>query len=339
MLEELTAALLLVLIGCSPGGGGGDQPDAAIIRPPLTVGVSTLAGGAEAGDVDGPREVNSFHNPVGVAIGPDHAVFVADFDNSKIRAVDATGMASTVYVARGFARPFALAVAGHSLYVATDDDPNNAHGPMSGTLWRIDPSTQSAEVIAARIGRPRGLAVLQDGRLAIADYQHHVVELVEPATGKVSVLAGAWDQRGLVDDEGAAARFSTPYALVQRADGALVVVDQDNGRLRVVELDGRVSTLVASLERPEGLTISGAGDLYVSEPDRGLIVRVRDARVDVVAGDGTPGYAEAEDPLQAELYGLEGLAVTSDGTMLYAADGTRGEEVPFNRLRRITLGP
>jgi serine/threonine-protein kinase len=322
--------------------------DAAIPRPPLTTGVSTLAGWAEAGDVDGAREHNLFHNPVGVAIGPGGQLLVADFDNNKIRIVDAAGTASTLFAGAGFARPFALAVDGDSLFVATDNDPAGGHDAMSGTLWKIDLGSHAATVIAARIGRPRGLVGLHDGRLAIADYTHHVVELVEVSTGQISILAGAWDQPGFGDDTGAAARFDLPYGIALRGDGALIVADQGNRRLRAIQPDGAVTTLAGdgsapvaatSLDHPQGLAITAAGDLYITDVGSARILRLRAGLVESVAGDGVHGYRDADDPGAAQFHGLEGVAVTSDGTLLVVADGTGGEDVPFNRVRTIVLSP
>ncbi|HEX8115012.1 MAG TPA: hypothetical protein VF516_45100 [Kofleriaceae bacterium] len=37
------------------------------------------------------------------------------------------------------------------------------------------------------------------------------------------------------------------------------------------------------------------------------------AAVQTVAGNGTGGYRDGDDPLTSELYGLEGLAVVPDG--------------------------
>jgi sugar lactone lactonase YvrE len=65
-----------------------------------------------------------------------------------------------------------------TLYVSTDNDQNGAHSAMSGSIWRIDPGAHSAVVIASAIGRPRGLVVLADGRIALTDYMHQVVELL-----------------------------------------------------------------------------------------------------------------------------------------------------------------
>src|SRR4029079_16861920 len=115
-----------------------------------------------------------------------------------------------------------------ALFLSTDNDPDGGHSLTSGSIWRVAPGGRRAGLGARAIGRPRGLAVLPDGRLAVTDYIHHVVELIAPATGGVTLLAGAWDQPGFVDGGPADARFSAPYGLVVRSDGTLVVADFDN---------------------------------------------------------------------------------------------------------------
>src|SRR5689334_8664987 len=109
------AICLLAVAACSgddsnngddttPGDGGGTTD-----APPFTDGVSTLSGGDEAAFVDGPRGVARFNNPVGVTFS-NGQVFVADFDNGKVRAVDAsTGETSTLVDQPNFRRPFAIA--------------------------------------------------------------------------------------------------------------------------------------------------------------------------------------------------------------------------------------
>lgn len=336
--------------GGDDGGGGGSDGGGDV--PPFTRGVSMLSGAAEAGDVDGARGVARFANPVNVALGPDGRIYVADFDNGKIRAVDAAdGTTSTVVAATGFQRPFGLAFAeSGTLYVATDRDPQGQAGPMAGTIWRVDVAAGTATPIAARIGRPRGLAALPDGRLAVADYMHHVIELVDPGSGAVTPLAGAWDGKGYADGVGAAARFATPYGLAL-VGGALVVADHDNHRLRKVGLDGAVATLAgtgdagfadgalasAKFNRPQGLAAAARGDLYVTDADNFRVRRVRGGSVETIAGSGQPGYADADDRLAAQFYGLEGLCVRPDGSAVFVADGDRGEPLPYNRIRSIKL--
>jgi sugar lactone lactonase YvrE len=328
------ALVLTLILGC-----GTHEPIGA---PPFTSGVSTLAGAADSGLVDGDRDVARFHNPVNVAIAPDGRVFVADYDNDALRTVERDGTTTTVLHQAMFARPFGLAFADGVLYISTDADENGVKdqppAAMTGSIWRMDLVTKEVTIVANAIGRPRGLTVLADGRLAIADYVHHVVSLVDATTGEVTTLAGTWDAPGLADDVGAAARFSSPYSLVQRPDGRLVVTDLANARLRVVGLDGTVETLdVVGLVQPEAITITSGGDLYITDTRNFRVQRIRDGMVETIAGDGNAGYVDADDPLASELYGLEGLAI--DGSMLFVADGTRGDDVPYNRVRQVDLTP
>ena len=319
--------------------------------PPFTDGVSTLAGAAEAGYVDGDRDHARFHNPVDVAVGPNGKIYVADFDNNLIRVVEDDGTTSTFIKQQGFARPFGLAFAGNVLYITTDANNHGVHvAKLTGSVWRADINAKIAVEVADSIGMPRGIAPLKDGRVAVADYENHVIEIVD-GTGKATVIAGAVGSAGYADGAGASARFNIPYAMVQRADGKLVVCDQGNNRLRVVGLDGATSTLAgtgtagfadgamagAMLNHPEGLAQDSKGNLYVTDFDNYRVRRIVGTTIDTIAGDGKSGYADEDDSLSSEFQGLEGLGVASDGSMVYVADGTRGTALASNRVRQIKL--
>jgi YVTN family beta-propeller protein len=343
----------------APGHDAG-HPDAAVdagipdagdvAPPPFTLGTSTLAGRAYAGYVDGARDDARFANPVNVAYRDGH-LYIADFDNNRIRVIDtATHETTTLIDQTGFQRPFGLAFSSDgTLYISTDDDPNGGHSLMSGSIWQVAPGGHTAVIVAASIGRPRGLAVLASGQIAATDYAHHVIELIAPATGAVTALAGGWDQPGFVDNTGTDARFSSPYGIAVRGDGALVIADFDNHRIRLVTPAGVATTLAgigapgfqdgagdtAGFRQPQGVAIADNGDLFVAEPGNNRIRRITGSSVETVAGNGTAGYLDHDDPLASQLYGLEGLAVVPDGSMLYVADGGRGEAVPYNRIRQV----
>jgi sugar lactone lactonase YvrE len=367
---DLLGLALGLVAGCTTAGplafdASAPGPDAAADArlpivdasppPPFTQGVSTLAGAAEAGSVDGDRAVARFANPVNVAYGPDGDLYVADFDNGAIRAVDPTGRVRTVFARPGFERPFGLAFApDRALYVSTDNDDTGAHDLVSGTVWRIDTAARTATVVARRIGRPRGLTVLAGGTLVLADNLHQVVESLDPATGAVAILAGAWDQPGQVDAVGAAARFSAPYGIVDRGDGSVAIADYGNSVLRSVTLATGAVATVAAIEappvplgvvaapvfaHPQGLAIDAAGALYVTDTGGFRVRRVADGLVETIAGDGSAGYLDADDRLAAEFYGLEGVSVTPDGALVFVADGSRGEPLPYNRVREIRMVP
>lgn len=353
---------LAALVGCTdngmmdgdgdggPGGGSGGT------RPPMTDGVSTLAGFSNPGYQDGNRQVNLFNNPVNVAYGPDGKLYTADFDNGKLRVIDMEGNATTLIAKESFSRPFGLVFVGNTLYASTDRDGMGQHDPvgstaqMTGTIWRIDTAARTATVVAERIGRPRSLAALSDGRIAVADYAHHVIQILDPATGALSSLAGTWNVTGATDGVGGAATFNAPYGIVQRADGKLVVADYGNHKLRLVTLDGTVTTLAGStagyadgsgsavkFNHPQGLAKASNGDIYITDIDNYRVRKLSGDAVTTIAGDGTPGYKDDDNKMAAQFYGLEGLSVTPDGSKVFVADGTRGEDVPYNRIRLIKM--
>ncbi|HLL20707.1 MAG TPA: hypothetical protein VK427_01175 [Kofleriaceae bacterium] len=351
MFKILALFLVAGLAACATDSAdGGDDMPPGEDAPPFTNGVSTLTGHAEAGYVDGKRGQARLNNPVNCAYR-DGKVYVADFDNSKIRVVDATtGQTSTVISEQGFQRPFGMAFAADgTLFVSTDRGPQNEQGMMAGTIWRVDVNAREATPIAVGIGRPRGLAVLPNGKLAISDYQNHVVSIVDPVTGAVQPLAGAWQAAGMVDATGTSAMFNQPYGVVVK-DGKLILADHGNHRLREVSLDGSVRTLAgvgaagfvdgamtnAKFSHPQGMTITNTGEIFVTDLQN---FRVRKVTSDVVtlSGSGTGGYLDSDDVLGAQFFGLEGLCANPDGSMLYVADGGRGENLPYNRVRSVQL--
>ena len=356
----LFSIALLGGAGCSSDAGpaaGNDAGDDDTTTPgddapPVPDGVSTLAGAPDPGKLDGVRDEARFANPVNVAYGPGGKVYVADFDNSRIRAIDpADGTTTTTIAMPGFARPFALAFgADGTLYVSTDRDPQGRQDPMSGTVWRIDVAAGTAAPLMERIGRPRGIAALPDGRLAISDYVHHVVRLLDPRTGALLPLAGAWDAPGMIDGLGGAARLSTPYG-VAVVNGQIIVADRGNHRLRAIGLDGRVTTFAGTgtpgfsdgpaanvrLNNPQGLAAAANGDLYLTDLENYRVRRISSGLVETIAGSGTPGSLDSPDRLAAQIYGLEGVAVTPDGSMVFVADGGRGQPVPHNMIRRVKM--
>lgn len=340
------------------GVGVGDAPaldprtDPAMATPIEGSGVITLAGGAQSGLADGMGTSARFNNPANLALGPDGNVYVADHDNGEIRLVRPSGMTLTFTRQAGFSHPFGLAFAPDgTLYAQTDSDDRGDRSIHGGMIWRLDRRTGAATPVARNAGRPRGLLALPDGRLVMVDNEHHVVRLLDPRTGAMTDLAGVTDAPGFADGTGAAARFDQPSDVVLTSDNRLIVADRSNHRLRVVTLDGVVSTYVgtgapgsidghwstASFNLPQGLGVDAEGNVFVTEMGGFNVRRVSiDGMVTTVAGVGAPGYADGEAP-QAMFFGMEGLDVSADGQTLYVADGNRGGTEASHRIRRIEL--
>ena len=54
---------------------------------PTTGQVTTFAGNGTAGFADGPSATAQFNGPTGVPVAPDGTIYVADFDNHRIRKI------------------------------------------------------------------------------------------------------------------------------------------------------------------------------------------------------------------------------------------------------------
>jgi DNA-binding beta-propeller fold protein YncE len=346
----------MVLAACGaevPQQDAGPDPDAEpgpCTLPTLSQTVATLAGCSEPGTADGPRNTGRFNNPTNAVIAPSGITYITDFDSHRVRAIDPAGTLTTVFQAENFKVPFGIALApGGKLYVETDDNDLLEHNLETGTLWLIDPATKTGEVLARNLGRPRGLAVLSDGRIAMADHMHDVVTIFDPVTKIESPLAGALDTRGYANGVGTDARFAQPYDIVVMPDGSLVVSDYDNHRLRRVLLDGTVSDFagsgdigglngpvaVATFDAPQALAVLPTGVVFVSDVKRKVIRRIASDMVTTIAGDGTPGWLDAMEPRNARFYGVEGMDV--DAARLVIADGNIGDGMTYHHVRVIQL--
>lgn len=331
------------LLAAGLGGCGGDDDES----------FERVWGAAAAGLVDGNAATARFSNPVHVAVAASGTVYVADFDNGKVRRIAVDGQVSTLNSPANFTRPFGLALSndGQTLYVQTDRNDLGESGGAAGTVWRFALGGAADPVVLARnVGRVRGLLMLPDGRLAMSDLARHVLSLLDPATGVVTPLAGALDTPGYADGTGSAARFDRPYGLARLADGALLVADQNNHRLRRVTLAGEVSTYAgtgvagatngplaaATFNGPQGVAISGS-TVFVADTLNRVVRRIANGTVSTEAGTvGVAGFADGEGTA-AQFYGLEGLALDAEGQVLWIADGNGGEGTEFNRVRRLKV--
>jgi sugar lactone lactonase YvrE len=172
---------------------------------------------------------------MGVAVGPDGSVYVADTGNNKIRKI-ANGTVSTVAGTGGLAA-----------------NSTNIDGPCTSALF----------------SGPTNLAVDQNGTIYVADSGDNVIRKItnsDSAACAVSTLAGQAGAGGYADGMGSSAQFSNPTGLTLDATGNVYVTD--SGHMRKITPAGVVTTIVTSgvdLNAPWGIAIDGSGNLYVSE--------------------------------------------------------------------------
>ncbi len=102
-----------------------------------------------------------------------------------------------------------------------------------------------------------GKVLASDGRLYIADTNHHRILEAQP-DGTILRTIGS-GQPGLADGPARAAQFQQPQGLAS-ADGALYVADTENHAVRRVDLrSGDVRTLAGTGEQAPGIGGGGAG--------------------------------------------------------------------------------
>lgn len=341
-----TASALLsasiALAGCNSGSG-------SVIQGAQS---STIAGSFQSGTADGPASTARFRNPANVAVDSANNVYVADYDNNLVRKIDPVGNVSTVFSNPNFVNPFGIATnSSGTVFVETDQNDTGTRNSTSGTVWRIDSRTQTGVVVARNLGRPRGIALLADGRLALSDVNRHTISLLNTTTGAVTLLAGLTDTPGFVNGKGAAAQFHRPYGVKQDNNGDLIVADANNNAIRRVTLAGVVttiagsgaagfqdgSTLAALFLAPQSVAIDGLGNIYVGDNGNYRIRRIdTKGSVFTLAGDGNPGYHEGGGS-SIQFFGMEGMDIAPDGRSLVIADGNQGTDAPFNRIRRVVL--
>lgn len=165
--------------------------------------------------------------------------------------------------------------------------------------------------IRCRLQNSAGVVYTRAARLTVSE-----------VTGGSFTLAGRMGLPGFADGVGAQAQFEYPMAIVFAADGALVVSDARNNRLRRIALDGTVSTLNVDVTSPRGLCVDAAGNLYVADEFAAVIRRYTPAGVtSVYAGQlWTPGASDG-DRATARFTRPSGVAIDSAGN-LYVTDAT-----------------
>lgn len=181
------------------------------------------------------------------------------------------------------------------------------------------------------LGLPKGLAVMPDGRLIIADALGNQIRAL--ADGKVTILAGS-GVRDFSDGPAAKATFAGPSGVAVGPDGAIYVADQENHRIRMIK-DGVVTTLAGSAEgfaegpagaarfaHPTGVAVRSDGSVLVADLGNHRIRQIKNGEVSTVVGSGAPGLALGS-PLRTELTNPHGLAIEPDGGVLIADLGNQ----------------
>ena len=264
--------------------------------------ITTVVGGLG----DGGLATNTpIAHPNGVAIDGAGNLYIADFDNHRVRKVSAnTGIITNIA--------------------------GNGEKGFAG---------DGASATSANLNGPSSIAIDKLGNLYIADLFNNRIRKVSANTGIINTIVGT-GSNGSAGDGGSATSASLNYPICLALDGSGNIYIADSGsRVRKVNASsGIINTIAgngiygfagdgfaatsAKLSVAFGITIDGTGNVYIADRNNHRIRKVNAVTgiISTVAGNGTQGYDDGIGyAITAKLNTPSGVAIDSSGN-LYISD-------------------
>lgn len=308
-----------------------DTPQVRMVNAQTKM-VSTVVGWFAAAFLgDGGRaNLALLNGPTGVNIDPHNNMYIADYNNARVRRVDAaTNVITTVAGSSSVGdlgqatRALVIEPGGTALDAAGNlfiaDQGNHRirvvgiHGVIE-TIAGVGASGFSGDggiAIRARLNVPCDVKIDAAGNLYIADIGNLRIRRVDARTGVITTIVGT-GQSGFSGDNGpaTAATLNEPRGIALDAAGNLYIADLFNLRVRFVNLGAVPVTLYSG---PNALTV---------QPGR--IITVVGTGVAGGSGDGGPGVkATINYPRGVAVDALGNLYVVEGGTGLHLASRVR----------------
>jgi sugar lactone lactonase YvrE len=278
-------------------------------------GVVKIIAGVEnrAGFADGSGASALFDGPIGVAVGADGTIFVADTYNDRIRAIDNQGAVRTLAGAgepghadatdggqARFHTPCGIGVAPDgSLVVADTGNHRLRRVELNGTVTTIAGASEAGNsdglLSTALFDRPTGIAIDNDGTIYVADAGASAIRAVTfKYIPHVATLAGAtltgFNDGALVD-----ARLNHPSGIGVAQNGTLVLTDTGNRVVRAISGEGRERGVVITKEAAQAFRLAAADFRTLGAPRWPYEPPERAREVAATFGEIRGEIAEGED--------------------------------------------
>ncbi|HKO53851.1 MAG TPA: hypothetical protein VJV79_39360 [Polyangiaceae bacterium] len=285
-------------------------------------------------------------SPEGVAMASDGSIVFADSSKNAVRSVAPDGSVQTLVSALAADNPLAQATLtavdgvafgpGGELYLADGDQLLKLEGgqltPFAGGGTTDADEVQADQVLLIGVS---GVAVAPDGTVFISERGlappspfdspsaggHRIRKI--GVDGVIHTLAGSSQTPGFSGDglDSAEAQLSGPRGLSLAQDGSLYIADQLNKRIRRINPDGIIETVV------------GGGDAVLRDGQLAQKILLADPRGVSVAGDGTllvatstTMYRAAPGLSQPQVDSKDNIVPSTDGLTLFRFD-SRGKHL------------
>ena len=187
---------------------------------------------------------------------------------------------------------------------------------------------------SAKFKSPHGVGYNEKTNIIyVASASNHVIrEISENENGEFSVntVAGIPETKGYKDGSIDSALFNSPHGVLVRKDGALVVIDIGNAKLRLIK-DGVVSTIAGNTDAdplkidffyPIDLAFDG-DDIIIADAGNHKIFRIK------------PGVSAEEVVLNDTLNTPHGITADEAG-MIYIADMGTNRIIKIDQVGNFT---
>lgn len=246
--------------------------------------ITTVAGNGTYSSILGDGEqatAASLGFPMGIAVGPDGTLYIADTSNNRVRRVGLDGIITTVAgngrtgfwndggpaKSSSLDSPYALAVGSDgSLYIADLVNQRIRRVGINGIINTVAGNGLSGfagdgqAAIAARLNTAASIAVTNNGQLYIADAANNRIRRVG-VDGIITTVAGNGAQGFSGNQQLATATsLNHPLSVATSPDGSVFIADYANQRIR--QLPSRLSFqsyYVSSKDSTEVYEFDGSG--------------------------------------------------------------------------------
>ena len=276
---------------------------------------------------------NGVTNPVAVLLDSDLNLYVLNqgksVTNGYVLEFDPYGN-SYGQIVTGLIRPTAFTMDGLGNLFVTE---------QSSNIFTFGTGVSNVIVTVTNANTSlQGIALFDDGTLAVSDASNHVIWAVNPITRSVSLLTGKLGVHGVAVGVTNFAQFYQPHQLVRTGGNQLIVADTGNSRLALMSRNGTIKTNnfntvtgatiwfgnnsidpvtstnshFVPMVSPFSVAVDGSGDVFASETFYGDIRRMTGSAL--TGPTSNPGV-----PLPV-YSSPAGMSLNNESTELFVAD-------------------